>query len=312
MAAFITRTLDQSLKRGSRRAVLRQFWTTQGSNNLALTAGMNDPLLVKCDGADLWVANFGNDTVSRLRASDGRLLETWTGATGALGVLIAMGKVFITGNAVTGMLYQIDPTQSPGAVTTLSSSLGSDPHGIAYDGLKIWTANSGGSVSVINVNPISVSSVVTGFNTPVGMLYDGANIWVTDPGDNRLKQLDANGAILQSVTLGSSPYYPAFDGTNIWVPNIASNTVSVVRASTAVVIATLSGNGLNGPYQAAFDGERILVTNNTGSSVSLWRGTDLTPIGTFSLGSSVGPYGVCSDGLNFWISLANTNQLARF
>src|ERR1041384_5497298 len=131
MSAFVTRTMDQSVKRGSRRAVLHQFWTTQGANNFALTGGMNDPLLVKCDGVDLWVANFGNDTVSRVRASDGRLLETWTGATGAIGVLTAMGKVFITGNAGTGKLYQIDPTQAPGAVSILSSSVGSDPHAIA-------------------------------------------------------------------------------------------------------------------------------------------------------------------------------------
>jgi hypothetical protein len=27
MAAFVTRTMDQSLKRGSRRAALRQYWT---------------------------------------------------------------------------------------------------------------------------------------------------------------------------------------------------------------------------------------------------------------------------------------------
>src|SRR5688572_31852897 len=34
MAAFTTRTLDQSLKRGSRRAALDQFWTTASSNSL--------------------------------------------------------------------------------------------------------------------------------------------------------------------------------------------------------------------------------------------------------------------------------------
>ena len=37
MAAFVTRTLDQSLRRGSNRAALDQYWTTQGANNLALT-----------------------------------------------------------------------------------------------------------------------------------------------------------------------------------------------------------------------------------------------------------------------------------
>jgi hypothetical protein len=131
MAAFATRTLDQSLKRGSRRAALDQFWTTQTGNNLGLTTVGASPALVKSDGADLWVANFNSSTVSRVRASDGRLLETWTGATDAFGVLCAMGKVFVTGGRDTGNLYQIDPTQGAGAVTTLSSGLGEGPRGIA-------------------------------------------------------------------------------------------------------------------------------------------------------------------------------------
>ena len=42
-----------------------------------------------------------------------------------------------------------------------------------------------------------------------------------------------------------------FDGTNIWTPNSDDNSVSVVRASTGVVIATLTGNGLKGPVPQA-------------------------------------------------------------
>jgi hypothetical protein len=42
MAAFITRTMDQSVKRSSRRAALNQYWTTQGANNLALTTVSED------------------------------------------------------------------------------------------------------------------------------------------------------------------------------------------------------------------------------------------------------------------------------
>src|SRR5688572_8618031 len=37
MAAFITRTMDQSLKRGSRRAVAKKWWTPQTENSLTLT-----------------------------------------------------------------------------------------------------------------------------------------------------------------------------------------------------------------------------------------------------------------------------------
>src|SRR5262249_32660540 len=145
-----------------------------------------------------------------------------------------------------------------------------------------------------------------------GILFDGSNIWVTDVGSNTLKKLDRFGNIVQTVNVGDRPNFPAFDGTNIWVPNILGNSVTVVRAATGAVVATLTGNGLNEPFQAAFDGQRILVTNQFGDSVSLWRAADLTPIGTFSTGAGTFPQGSCSDGTYFWITLASTNQLARF
>jgi hypothetical protein len=37
MAAFTTRTLDQSLKRGSQRATAKKWWTPQDANSLTLT-----------------------------------------------------------------------------------------------------------------------------------------------------------------------------------------------------------------------------------------------------------------------------------
>src|SRR5215470_12185384 len=78
MAAFTTRTLDQSLQRGSRRAALNQFWTTQTAANLALTTVGSTPTNVQSDGEDLWVANFSSSTVSQVQASNGKLIATWT------------------------------------------------------------------------------------------------------------------------------------------------------------------------------------------------------------------------------------------
>ena len=316
MAAFVTRTLDQSLKRKSKRAALDQFWTNNGSNALALTTVGTGPQLVKSDGADLWVANAFSGSVSRVRASDGaKLGADWTGASFAIGVLVATGKVFVTGGTNPGSLYQIDPAQAPGPVTNLTASLGNSPRGIAFDGQRIWTANLGspGSVSIVTLNPLSVSTITTGFSAPEGIAFDGTNMWVTDTGDGNLKKLDASGNILMSVPVGPSPRFPVFDGTNIWVPNNGSNSLTVVRAAggaAGTVLATLTGNGLNGPQQAAFDGERILVTND--DSVSLWKATDIGPIGTFNTGVNSGPFGVCSSGPNFWITFSGTGKLARF
>jgi hypothetical protein len=315
MAAFVTRTMDQSLKRGSRRAALGQYWTPISANDFGYTAlglGKN-PALIQSDGADIWTANSGAGTVSRIRASDGKLLEEWTAAAGATGVLAAKGLIFVTGSASPGKLYQINPTQTMGPVTTQSSALGNGPGAIAFDGARIWTANTF-NVSIVSLNPVSVTTVASGFVFPKGILYDGANIWLTDQGGlpGSLFKLDSGGAVIQTTSVGSNPRYPVFDGTNIWVPNNSSNSVTVVRASTGAVLATLIGNGLSGPTAAAFDGERVLITNQIGNSVSLWMAADLSPLGVVSTAPGTGLFGACSDGLNFWVAMQFTDQIGRF
>jgi DNA-binding beta-propeller fold protein YncE len=310
--------MDQSLKRGSRRAALDQFWTANVLAQGGTVVGTS-PRLVKSDGEDLWVASFGDNWVARVRASDGKFIEAWTGATNAFGVLVAGGLVFVTGRTNPGSLYGFDPSTTPGAVSSLSLTLGANPAGIAYDGENIWTANSAlgpgtGSVSKYILFGSSTFTFSTGFSQPIGILYDGTYIWVTDTGDGTLKKLNSSGIVIQTVIVGTNPQFPAFDGTNIWVPNLGNNTVTVVRAVGALagsVLATLNGNGLDSPRSAAFDGERVLVTNSV-SSVSIWKATDLSLIGAFSLGSSNTPFGACSDGLNFWITQSSNGRLVRF
>lgn len=316
MAAFVTRTMDQSLKRGSRRAALGQYWTPPSADGLGLTTVGANPLLVASDGTDLWVASINSASVARVRASDGKVLDAWTGATGADAVLAAKGMIYVTGDPGSGnpgKLYKIDPALFGGAVTTLTSSLGVGTIGLAFDGVKIWTANNGGTLSIVDLST-SVVTPVAGFPSPSGIFYDGATIWLTDAGTvpGKLFKLFPGSAVVDlTIPVGNGPSYPIFDGTNVWVPNHDSNSVTVVRASTGVVLATLTFNGLNGPWQAAFDGERILVTNRDGNSVSLWKASDLSPLGSVSIGPT-SPYGVCSDGLNFWITLQGPSQLARF
>jgi YVTN family beta-propeller protein len=263
----------------------------------------------------VWVSNQTSGTVSQVHASTGKLVNTWTGATNANAVVVAMGRVFVTGQTSPGKLYMIDPMQVVGPVTEVTNStVGNAPIGIAFDGSRIWTANTG-SISIITpeaATPWSVTTVSAGFAVPAGLLFDGSNMWLTDFAANTLLKLDPSGAIIQTVMVGMGPFFPAFDGTNIWVPNRDDNSVSVVRAATGAVLATLTGNGLNTPTQAAFDGQRILITNNFGDSVSLWKAADLTPIGSFSTGTGTAPSRACSDGTSFWIMLASTNQLARF
>ncbi|HKF44687.1 MAG TPA: S-layer homology domain-containing protein [Thermoanaerobaculia bacterium] len=313
MAAFLSRTVDGVLLRGSQRAALRRFWTTQGPANLGVTTVGFNPFGVDFDGLDIWVVSGLG--LTRVRASDGKILDTWTGGTSGGAVMCAMGKAFETGITSPGQLYRADPSLPAGAVTTVASNLGNQPVGLAFDGGRIWTANQLGSVSIVTPQaaiPWTVTSfnVSAGTSNPVGILYDGANVWVTDYAQGTLLKLDAAGAVLQTVTVGTHPGYPVFDGTSVWVPNIGSNSVSVVRASSGAILATLSGNGLNLPNSGAFDGQRLLVTNAGGNSVSVWKAADLSSLGNFAVGAN--PSEACSDGINFWITLNGASAVVRF
>ena len=305
MAAFITRTLDSVLARGSRRAALRQRTLPFLAPSAILPIGFATSF-VESDGADLWVVSAG--TVNRVRASDGKLLDTWSGATGIGGVLVARGRIFFSGP---GHLYVIDPTMPGGSLAIRGTGLPPGSFGITTDGSYIWTANNTGSVSRVHPDTGASTSFSAGFTALLGILFDGNNLWVADQGDNMLKKLDSNGAVIQNVQVGMKPTFPVFDGANIWVPNNGDDSITVVRARDGVVLATLTGNGLGGPLQAAFDGQRVLVTNLTGNSVSLWKATDLTPISTFMTGGFSGPLGACSDGINFWVTLGQAGRLAR-
>jgi hypothetical protein len=318
MTAFTTRTLDQSLNRGKSRAALGRWWTPtpQYDNGIGVTPIGVEPAGISFDGADLWVADAGGDTVTRVRASDGRVLEKWTGAINPVGVLVALGRVFVTGQTFAGKLYMIDPSQTAGAVTTVAD-LGNSPGCITFDGSRIWVGytHPGGGLSIITPKatfPWDVTNVTADPDFFFrGFIYDGFNIWATDFGD-RLLKLDSNGAILATVNILGNPALMTFDGTNIWVPRLTGNAVSVVRASTGEILANFTGNGLNFPFAAAFDGERILITNQNGHSVSLWKATDFTPLGNFPTGTQGRPDEVCSDGLNFWITMVDSGVLARF
>lgn len=308
MAVFIAKSLDQSLSRSSRRAALGQWWTPQNDGVLATTSVPSSPKGIASDGADLWVAHhFPSHAVTRIRASDGRLLETWTGAVRATAVVVAMGRVIVAGNTNPGTLYMIDPTQPAGPVSTVADDLGAFPVGLAFDGARFWTAN-GDSVSIATPGPATPWTVTTvaGFTSLDGILFDGTHIWVSDT--TGFKKLDPAGAVLQTISIGN-PGTPVFDGANIWVP--AFDNVTVIRASTGALVGSVTGNGLNFAETAAFDGQRVLVTNRDGASVSLWKAADLTPLGSFATGAGSTPRSACSDGINFWIAM-DPGTLARF
>jgi hypothetical protein len=322
MAAFITRTLDQSLRRGSRRAAMGQWWTPQTENNLGLTTVQNGPAACATDGVNVWVANALSDSISRVAAATGAVSATVTDNISLPGnLLLARGKVF--GLNQGGSLVSINPALAGLPTTVEASNLGTFCSGLAYDGDRLWVVSGGANVvSAVRLDPFSVQTI-TGFVDPRYAIFDGAHVWVTDDGDDSIKKIDpSDGSIDLTVTLTNGPGFigkPTFDGTNLWIPT-SNDKLYIVRAATTTdtVLQVLTGNGLDFPTSAAFDGARVLVGSaSTGTrGLSLWKASSLTPIDFIPLPSNREPSDICSDGANFWVTLSlgpgTPGFLARF
>src|SRR5262249_52506669 len=139
MAAFITRTQDSALTRGSRRAALNKWATSHPLPFTGRVAVGAAPQLVESDGVGLWVADSTSGDVRRVRASDGSPQGTWTGAANAFGVLVTLGRIWVSGGT---HLYVIDPAGTPGTVNTAPATF-VEARGIATDGFYIWVADRG-------------------------------------------------------------------------------------------------------------------------------------------------------------------------
>lgn len=320
-AVFAAKALGQTLVRGSRRAALGQWWTTTPHYELGLgiTHVPYNPVGgVIADGADVWAASgneFHNGAVTRFRASDGRVLETWT-IPDAYALLGAMGRIFVADFGVqAGGLFVIDPSQAPSSLSSVIDPVAGGISSLAFDGKRIWAAG-GGQVLIITPSASAPWPVTVTKTAAFDLVFDGTNMWAVDIGADpgSLVKLDENGNALQTVPVGGNPRFATFDGANIWVPNLGSASVTVVRASTGDVLATLpigTDPDHNLPFAAAFDGQRVLVTD---LYWKLWifKAADLSPIGTADTAQGNSPYQVCSDGMHFFVSIVGLSGIGRF
>src|SRR5262249_61711377 len=150
MAAFLSRTVDGVLKRGSRRAALDQFWTTQNATVLGVTTLGSPGKTLASDGTDIWGASGGSGEVFRVRASDGKLLEAWTGATNPITILVAMGRVFVDSEDSPGKLYRLDPSPPAGGGGTGGTDLGNSPRQMALNGARRGSGHTEGPRAAVS------------------------------------------------------------------------------------------------------------------------------------------------------------------
>jgi DNA-binding beta-propeller fold protein YncE len=99
------------------------------------------PIGLAFDGADIWVANTGDGTVSKLRASDGKTLGTFGGISGnPYGVAFDGANIWVS-TGISLAEFRASDGKKLGEFFANGESTG-----VAFDGANIWVALSGANV----------------------------------------------------------------------------------------------------------------------------------------------------------------------
>jgi len=259
--------------------------------------GIN-PIGVAFDGGSIWVVNNFDETVTKLRASDGAIEGTFALGSGSAGPTGSPGLVVNKGDS-----------DNATGVRAPESPFDTGPTTIAYAGGNMWIVNGGSNnVTKVRTSDGAVQGIFSVGTFPQGVAFDGANIWVANAGSNNVTKLRASdGALVGTFTVGTSPIGIAFDGANIWVGNAGSNTVTKLRASDGALLGTFSVGAF--PKFIAFDGANIWVVNAQSGNVTKLRASDGALQGTFSVGSF--PVGIAFDGVNIWVANAVSNSVTE-
>jgi hypothetical protein len=229
MAAFITRTMDQSLKRGSRRGKLQQWWTQKAFTSTALTPVGSNP------GG---VANYPAGI-----AYNGEYL---------------MLSSFSGSNSGGVTIYHV-PSHGKTTVTTGFS----DPWGVIYDGNAFWVTDVGDNqIKRLNVNGQIQQSIVLGSHS-YQPIFDGANIWIPCRDQNLVIVVKASNGSVIALLPGnglSGPVSASFDGERVMIVNNLGNSVSLWRASDLSPLGSVSTGANTSPSGVCSDGRNFWIT----------------------------------------------------
>jgi outer membrane lipoprotein-sorting protein len=260
------------------------------------------------DGSNIWVANAGGNTVTKVRASDGVVLGAFQVGTNPTKVTFDGSNVWVSNSSTTTVTKL---RASDGALQGTFSGV-NGPRGSVFDGANVWFVNTASNVTKIRASDGVVQGTFAVGANPSAIAFDGANIWVTNlNSDNVTKLRASDGALLGTFNTGGRPAAIVFDGLNIWIgnqgtPSLSNPSVYKLRVSDGALLESISTSGA-APVAMSFDGASIWVT--AGNRVIKLRGGDGFPQGTYLLGTPT--FEIAFDGANIWVTNGPNDTITK-
>ncbi len=312
---------------------------TGSTDGIGAAASFSGPIGIITYGANLYIADAGNNTIRQIVIATGQV-TTLAGTAGVAG-----------------------STDGIGSTASFNS-----PSGITTDGTNLYVADAGnntvrqiviatGQVTTLAgaagvVGSINGTGLSASFNSPEGITTDGKNLYVTDMYNDTIRQIViATGQVTILAGTGQTPGSTdgtgaaagfqnpkgiTTNGTNLYVTDTYNDTIRQIviatgqvttLAGTAEAAGSTDGTGatakFNWPEGITTDGTYLYVTdtgNDTIRKILITTGQVTTLAGAANIGSTDGigtsanfwnPVGIATDGTNLYVADASNDTVRQ-
>jgi len=194
----------------------------------------NVPVAIASGRSGVWVANEGDDTVDRIDLKTGDVTRRNIQVGGRPDGIAVGPDAVWVANSEDGTVTRIDP--ATGAVSG-PDHVGAGPGGIAVTPAAVWVANSL-DLTISKIDPATgrVTALIGVGDGPSAIAAGPGGIWVSDEFDATLARIDPQtGQVVRKIFLGSSPRGLAIAGSGVWVAARAFTAASH-RGGTLTVV----------------------------------------------------------------------------
>lgn len=183
------------------------------------------------DGGRVW-AGAGNQVVA-IHPTTFRLERTYPVSWLTMGAMVFDGRcMWMQGEAGLAAFNTQGGTNCPGA--DLAYSL--FPSALAFDGQRLWIADSGGSITPLDTRTGVLGSPIQVGGAPSALAFDGRRLWIADSQSSTLQGMDVTtGALGDPLRIGDDPSALLYAGKKLWVACSGSRTVQVIDPQAYVV-----------------------------------------------------------------------------
>jgi ABC-type transport system substrate-binding protein/class 3 adenylate cyclase len=213
-------------------------------------------------GADLWVANSLDGTVSRVSTETNREVQTYPVGNTPTGVTVGARSVWVT-NAGDGTISRLDAAS--GAVEKLIDAE-APVRDIAFGGGSVWVSDPvGNQVLQVPVGASSPTRLIAVGSGPTAIAYGGGLVWVANSLDGTVSRIESSsGIVTGTFPVGASPNGIAVTTDAVWVADEVDGTIVRVDPKTGAPAASRLGGRPEGV--AATSGGAWVAVQAAGSA----------------------------------------------